>query len=283
MAPTGKLEGSMQYKHPCHDCECYGHTTELPDYEHEISHPRTLQGYYAKNSGCPCPPGSGCPGSDHPPCCPGRGQQRQPLPVEKPYLEREGPHTVWPQSGPDLPRDPVTHVRTTFPNRKNYGGVVADRGPVTLTTAAQTVNRKKDRAEKKEQRMRDRQNFLKAVLRDETLARLDAEESRDMLESELGLLGVHHVEDFCAQNGAHSLTGTDPRRGLERQPHEIPTVADQYADVIEELQFTAQQPVGSKYNIVRLHYLCEEQDRISAMRFRDRVAQRQLSMSGERK
>lgn len=39
-----------------HKCNCYGHENTLPDYKHDISIPRTLQGYYALHGGCPCPP-----------------------------------------------------------------------------------------------------------------------------------------------------------------------------------------------------------------------------------
>lgn len=265
-----------------HQCPCYAHDTELPDYFHDVSVPKTLQGYYAKKGGCPCT-------AEH--CwCAGNGMSRycpkkSLLPHVKStvsYLEKDGKHAVYPQSGLDEPRDPVTGVRTTFPNRRNYGGTVADRGPTCLTTAAQCVKRNKSRAERKEQRNQDRKNFLKAVLRDETLARLDAEEQRDALEGELSLMGANHVVDFTTANGDHSLIGADPRRGLERGYKEYPTVADQYDEVMDELRFTASQPVGSKYNIIRLHYLCEEQDRISKLRFHDKVQQRTLSQQKEK-
>eukprot|EP00796_Vickermania_ingenoplastis_P001615 gene1615-985_t len=262
-----------------HQCPCYAHDTALPDYFHDVSVPKTLQGHYARKGGCPCPAadcwsaGYGlsrfCPQKSLPPHVKGTTKMS--------YREKDGPHPVYVQSGPDFPRDPVTGVRTTFPNRRNYGGTVADRGPTCLTTAAQCVKGKSIRAEKKEQRNQDRKNFLKAVLRDEMLAHLDAQEQRDALESHLGLLGANHVVDFSAERGAHALTGADPRRGLERGPNEFPTVADQYSEVMDELRFTADQPVGSKYNIIRLHYLVEEQDRINKLRYHDKVQQRTLS------
>lgn len=260
-----------------HQCDCYAHDTDLPDYFHDISVPKTLQGYYAKEGGCPCP-AADCwsAGYGHSRFCPKKSLPPH-IRKQMEYKPKDGPHPVYPQSGPDEPRDPKSGVRTTFPNRRNYGGTVADRGPTSLTTAAQLVKSKSLRAEKKEQRSQDRKNYLKAVLRDEMLARLDAEEQRDALEGHLGLMGAHHVVDFASEKGSHALTGADPRRGMERGPNEYPTVADQYEEVMDELRFTATQPVGSKYNIIRLHYLTEEHDRINKLRFHDKVQQRTLA------
>lgn len=264
-----------------HQCQCYGHETEVPDYKHDIAVPKTLQGYYAKQGGCTCFAGEcWCGGPTKDRRCVAKGQtpvEAGPTEAKRIYTEKDGPHPVYPQSGPDLPRDPVTGVRTTFPNRRNYGGTVADRGPTTLTTACQAVKNKQTKAEKQMERDQNRKQFLKAVLRDEMLARMDAEDQRSGLEQELGLLGGNHVVDYANEHGQHSLTGADPRRGMERGTQDVPTVADQYDEVMDELRFTAAQPVGSKFNIIRLHYLCEEEDRISRLRFDEKVQQRTLA------
>lgn len=257
--------------HPYHACTCYGHDTSLPDYKHDISKPRTLQGHYARKGGCPCPPAdrwNGGPEMSR--YCPQKSLY-PPGNLKRNYLCSKGHHKVFPEEGPNLPRDPVTGVRTTFPNRRNYGG----RHAACLTTAPQLLKRIKNREELKLERARDRKNFLEAVLRDEIIGRVEAEEERGDLEQALGLLGSYHVQDYQNTNGAHSLTGEDPRRPDERRYNEFPTVAKQYAEIMEELHYTAQQPVGLKYNIIRLHYLLEEQERLNNLRFQSKMLQRQ--------
>lgn len=260
---------------PYHLCTCYGHNLDLPDYTHDISVPRTLQGHYAKEGGCPCPPQpeawNGGPEVSR--YCPQKSIY-PPASRTKDYRPHKGPHLVHPEMGADLPRDPVSGVRTTFPNRRNYGG----RTAASLTTGPALLKKIKHRAQLRQERAYDRKNFLEATLQDEIQARLDADEQREKLEKELGLMGSYHVEDFVKAHGEHSLTGTDPRGPGERGLNEFPTVAKQYEEIMEELRFTAQQPLGLKYNIIRLHYLLEEQERLNKLRFQTKMGQRDMEL-----
>lgn len=256
---------------PYHTCTCYGHDMKLPDYKNDIAVPRTLQNHYAKKGGCPCPPEDKWHGGpEMSRYCPQKSLY-PPKNQKKDYRDEKGHHHVFPEEGPNYPRDPVTGVRSTFPNRRNYGG----RHAACLTTAPQLLKRLKNKQELKLERARDRKNFLEAVLRDEIIGRIEAEDERGELEGALGLLGSYHVQDYQQRHGEHSLTGLDPRTPAERGVNEFPTVAKQYAEIMEELHYTAQQPVGLKYNIIRLHYLLEEQERLNNLRFQSKMQQRE--------
>lgn len=253
-----------------HVCECYGHDIHLPDYRRDISIPRTLQGHYAKVGGCPCPPGSKC-NHGNSRCCPLNPRTSKNPPPKESYRCAEGPHTIYLADTSAADRDATTGVRTDFPNSRNYGGTVKQRGPTTLTTTAQLRLSNKRRAEKKEEVLQDRKNFLKAVLRDDMLSRMDAEGERDTLEIQTGLMGTNHAVDYELTNGEGTVSGLKPRGSMmERGIHDIPSVSDQYAEIMDELKYVAAQPVGSKRNIIRLHYLVEEEERVNNLRWRAR-------------
>lgn len=271
-APPPPPTAPVQEMHnPYHLCSCYGHNLNLPDYKHDISVPRTLQGHYAKKGGCPCPPDKKAwnGGPEVSRFCPQKSIYC-PTSKTKDFLSRKGPHVVHPEKGLDLPREPVSGVRTTFPNRRNYGG----RTAASLITGPPLLKKMKHREQQRQERAQDRKLFLEATMQDEILARIDAEEQRANLEKELGLMGSCHVEDYVKAHGVHSLTGTDPRGPQERGLNDFPTVEKQYEEIMEELRFTAQQPLGLKYNIIRLHYLLEEQERLNKLRFQSKMVDR---------
>ncbi|AYU81369.1 hypothetical protein LdCL_310024200 [Leishmania donovani] len=263
-----------------HQCECYGHNTQLPNYRHDISNPRTLQGYYAPNGGCPCP--GTCGAEKNGLYCSGRGADASAMP-KLTFRAADGPHTVHTAADADgNGRDPATSIRTAFPNSRNYGGTVAQRGPATLSTRAQLGASRKARAEaKREERAQDRKNFLRGVLRDEMLARMDAEGKRAALEADMGLMGTHHGEEYeASQRVAGSMRG-----GLDstsRDPDTVLTLGEQYRDIMDELEYVADQPVGSKYNIIRLHYLVEEEDRLSRLRLQERIQKTAEAMQSKK-
>lgn len=253
-----------------HACECYGHDNSLPDYRLEVSIPRTLQGHYAKNGGCPCRAKTHGSGSANAGCiC------RMPAATleKKTYRATEGPHAVHVAGA-----DGGTGADPQFPNSRNYGGTVAQRGATTMANTA--LPRSAVAARRNESRTADRlqnrKNFLAAVLRDEMLARMDAEERRGALEQATGLMGSNHVDDYEATVGpvdsSKPFDATGTRRGL-------PTVAEQYDEVVDELRYVAGRPVGSKLNINRLYYLLEEEDRINNLRFQDKMATRSQKLS----
>lgn len=264
---------------PYHQCVCYNHDTELPDYKHDVSNPRTLQGYYAVKGGCPCPAkhaNGECPGSLY---CSKKGGDGSTRPKET-FRAADGPHTVHVASPDDGGRDAVTTVRLAFPNSRNYGGTVAERGPTTLSSTAQLGLSKKSRvAERREERAQDRKQFLRAVLRDEMLARMDAEAKRDALESDLDLMGTNHEVEY------RTITElSDPRNGqsvsmkmITRNPNEVPPIGEQYAEIMDELDYVSGQPVGSKYNIIRLHYLVEEELRLNNLRRLEKIKNSTIS------
>lgn len=186
------------------------------------------------------------------------------------YRAADGPHPVYPAASGEV---------TQFPNAKNYGGTVAQRGPATLDSTAQPrgAAAKRKASEKKEEKLQDRKNFLKAVLRDEMLARMDAEAKREALEQDTGLMGAHHVVEYEATVGSaggngNTTGGFGPT--ASRGSGNLPTVAEQYEEVMDELRYVATQPVGSKYNINRLYYLLEEEERINGLRRQEKIAAR---------
>ncbi|KAK7198082.1 hypothetical protein NESM_000764300 [Novymonas esmeraldas] len=252
-----------------HQCECYGHDTQLPNYRRDISNPRTLQGHYAPNDGCPCPPTSKADKSNL--YCSGRGADASAMPKVT-FRAADGPHTVHTAAAVDGDSHHLeTRKRTSFPNARNYGGTVAQRGPTTLTTVPQLGSSRKERSEaKREERAQDRKNFLRGVLRDEMLARMDAEGKRAALEADMGLMGTHHVDEYeASQRAAGGLRG-----GLgstSRDPDAVPSIGEQYGEIMDELEYVAGQPVGSKYNIIRLHYLVEEENRLNRLRRQERT------------
>ncbi|GET91167.1 hypothetical protein, conserved [Leishmania tarentolae] len=263
-----------------HQCECYGHDTQLPNYRRDISKPRTLQGYYAPNGGCPCPPT--CSAEKSGLYCSVRGADTSAMPKVT-FRAADGPHTVHVAADVDgNGRDPATSIRTAFPNSRNYGGTVAQRGPTTLSTRAQLVASRKACAEaKREERAQDRKNFLRSVLRDEMLAHMDAEGKRAALEADMGLMGTHHGEEYeASQRAAGKL-----RSGLDstsRDPSTVLTPGEQYREIMDELEYVAGQPVGSKYNIIRLHYLVEEENRLNQLRLQKRVQKTAEAMQSKK-
>ncbi|KAG5497630.1 hypothetical protein JKF63_03895 [Porcisia hertigi] len=252
-----------------HQCECYGHDTELPNYRRDISNPRTLQGHYAPNGGCPCP--GKCCGGKNGLYCSSRGADAAAMPKAT-YRAVDGPHTVHIADNVNgNGRDPATSTRTAFPNWHNYGGTVAQRGPTTLTTTAQLKAPIKARAAaRREERAQDRKNFLRGVLRDEMLARMDAEGKRDALEAAMGLMATHHIDEYKASQSAPGSMRDGPG-ATSRDPGTVPTLGEQYAEVMEELEYVAAQPLGSKENIIRLHYLVEEEKRLNRLRWEERM------------
>ncbi|CAJ1032943.1 hypothetical protein, conserved [Leishmania shawi] len=252
-----------------HQCECYGHDTELPNYRRDISNPRTLQGYYAPNGGCPCPAKFGAEKNGL--YCSARGADPSAMPKVT-FRAADGPHTVHTSANVDgHGRDTATNTRTAFPNSRNYGGMVAQRGPTTLNTRPQLEASRKARAEaKREERAQERKNFLRSVLRDEMLARMDAEGKRAALEAETGLMATHHADEYeASQRVAGNIRG-----GLGSTSHDRDTaltLGEQYGEIMDELEYVADQPVGSKYNIIRLHYLVEEENRLNRLRWQERM------------
>lgn len=253
---------------PYHQCACYNHTTELPDYRRDIANPRTLQGHYAPHGGCPCPAGrgsatrdavKGCAAKNAPPTDGKRAT------AKAAFRAADGPHTVY-----------TATAAASFPNSKNYGGTVEQRGPTTYGSVAQPKASRTAKVQARaEERAQDRKNFLKAVLRDEMLARMDAEGRRAALEGDTGLMGANHVEEYQASQRA-SGTGqplSPASRMASRGPTAVPTVGEQYGEVMDELEFVSGQPVGSKYNIIRLHYLVEEERRLNDLRRQERLQQ----------
>ncbi|CCW69839.1 unnamed protein product [Phytomonas sp. Hart1] len=231
-----------------HECESYCHTMVLPDYKKDISIPRTLDGYYAKSGTCPCPSLL-------------QESKDKAKDSHVAYREADGPHAVHAED---------TNPRVAgFPNHRNYGGTVEERGRMNLTTTALPLNstKGKKRAEVRKRLMLDRKNFLKAVLHDEMLARMDAEGQRDALEMEIGIMGSNHVVEYERTKGEGSLLGRRPRKGImERDINEVPTIGEQYEEVMEELKYVSKQPVNSKKNIIRMHFLLEEENRINTLR-----------------
>ncbi|KAG5471391.1 hypothetical protein LSCM1_01475 [Leishmania martiniquensis] len=264
----------MPSAHSCqhglyHGCKCYGHSTELPNYRRDISNPHTLQGYYAPHGGCPCPGTGNAEKSGL--YCSSRGADASAMPKVT-FRAADGPHTVHTAADVDgNGRDPATSIRTTFPNSRNYGGTVAQRGPTTLSTRAQLVASRKACAEaKREERAQDRKNFLRGVLRDEMLARMDAEGKRAALEADTGLMGTNHIDEYeASQRAAGSIRGGLSSTSCDQDT--APTLGEQYGAIMDELQYVADQPVGSKHNIIRLHYLLEEQSRLNQLRWQERL------------
>lgn len=264
-----------------HACECYGHETELPNYRRDICNPRTLQGHYAPNGGCPCPGTDGAVADKSSLYCTTRGADAAAMPKAT-FRAADGPHTVHTATAVDgNGRDPDTTARTAFPNSRNYGGTVAQRGATALNTTAQLTAPRKARAEaRREERAQDRKNFLRGVLRDEMLARMDAEGRRDAMETDMGLMGTHHMADYESSQRAAGATGL--YGGAPRDPNVVPSVGEQYGDVMDELEYVAGQPVGSKYNIIRLHYLVEEENRRNGLRRSERAQKAEEAMKSKK-
>ncbi|KPI85750.1 hypothetical protein ABL78_5199 [Leptomonas seymouri] len=246
---------------PYHQCACYKHSTDLPNYRRDIANPRTLQGYYAPHGGCPCPADYGCEASQkssntvttaEPPANP-----------KDAFRAAEGPHTVH-----------TAAATGPFPNSRNYGGTAAQRGPASSAKELNASRSAKAQA-KAEERAQDRKTFLKAVLRDEMLARMDAEGRRAELEGMTGLMATNHIDEYeSSQRAAGKGQPLSPAsRMASRGPNEVPTVGEQYGEVMDELEFVSGQPVGSKYNIIRLHYLVEEERRLNDLRRQERLQQ----------
>lgn len=270
-----------------HQCSCYGHDDTLPDYKHTVSHPKTLQGYYANAGGCPCPAHANSKLNSALHCtCKGKGEGS--AKPQDTYKSRDGPHTVFPatQAATNATDNNAASSgskrRTVFPNSRNYGGApqqysktINDAtapnayGYTVAGGAASTqARRRQQRAERQEEQGRDRKNYLKAMLRDEMLARMDAESMRAEFEQELGIMGGNHAEDYRQEQEAG---GAGAASGKKRDMHtrginEVPTVPEQYEEIMDELRYVAGQPVGSKYNIIRLHYLIDEEERINKLR-----------------
>jgi hypothetical protein len=250
---------------PYHQCECYNHDTKIPNYRRDVANPRTLQGYYAPHGGCPCPAADGSTASS---------AKTNDAKQKQTFRAADGPHTVHPAT-----------AAGAFPNSRNYGGTVAERGPAAASTAQPRSSRSARAPAKADERAQARKNFLKAVLRDEMLARMDAEGRRAELESGTGLMGANHVEEYQSSQRA---SGKGPllspaSRMASRDPDEVPTVGEQYGEIMDELEFVAGQPVGSKYNIIRLYYLVEEGRRLNDLRRQERLQQSAIASTMNKK
>lgn len=263
---------------PYHECTCYNHDTELPNYRRDVANPRTLQGYYAPHGGCPCPADCDNTGS-----LSSISKNTTGKPTAA-FRAADGPHTVHPAS-----------ATGSFPNSRNYGGTAAQRGPASsiVNSSSSRVNGSQASASrtakaqaKAEERAQDRKNFLKAVLHDEMLARMDAEGRRAALEGDTGLMGTNHIDEYESSQRA-TATGrplSPASRMASRGPKEAPTVGEQYGEIMDELEFVAGQPVGSKYNIIRLHYLVDEERRLTDLRRQERLqSSATASASAQRK
>ncbi|KPA78853.1 putative mitochondrial hypothetical protein [Leptomonas pyrrhocoris] len=267
---------------PYHECACYKHDTELPNYRRDVANPRTLQGYYAPNGGCPCPAGYGSDASKNLPesATPTEGNAKP----KETFRAADGPHTVHTAS-----------ASASFPNSRNYGGTVAQRGPAASVVAAiafsnsatgePNMTRSAKKQAKVEERAQDRKNFLKAVLRDEMLARMDAEGRRAELEGDTELMGTNHIDEYeASQRAAGKGQPLSPAsRMASRGPREVATVGEQYGEIMDELEFVAGRPVGSKYNIIRLHYLVEEERRLNDLRRQERQQKSAIAFAAKQK
>ncbi|EPY15945.1 hypothetical protein STCU_11657 [Strigomonas culicis] len=136
-----------------------------------------------------------------------------------------------------------------------------------------SVARGQTKKEKAQAKLQERKNFLRAVLAQEMQSRLATEEQLHEVEQELGLIGTHHGEDYERFNGAGSLSG---KKGggttlYTRDTNHIPSINEQYTEVLDEVQFVAGQPVGSKESIIRLHYLLEEEERVKNLRVAEKM------------
>ncbi|KAH9600999.1 hypothetical protein LSM04_006236 [Trypanosoma melophagium] len=250
-----------------HVCECYGHTQDLPEYK-KLAVPRTLQGFHAKEgNGCPCIPKTKEKSMNTLYCSSNPATCNRVKPKETYRAYSPGGHKVY--KADEIPgdstavRDPATGTRLAFPNSRNYGGTATQRKFPAIGDAKQ-----KTKDEKRYERMQNRKEFLKAVLRDEIRDRLDAEAELDSLEHELGLRGSLH-----AQMLTYAATKDSQKRGVDDDDNEIKTVAEQYDEMLDELRYVAKQPVGSKVNIIRLHYLIEEQERLKHLREQEKKKQ----------
>ncbi|CCD11963.1 unnamed protein product [Trypanosoma congolense IL3000] len=253
-----RREGADAHADGYHVCQCYGHTSELPNYK-EILKPYTLQGTYAKMK-CACPCIQKTKGkhvnslycSKRPATC------DRVFPNETYRAHGPGPHKVHREvntSADGAPvRDPATGTRLVFPNASNYGGTAKQRTfPVIGAPRRLTVS------ERKYENQYDRKEFLKAVLRDEICDRVEAEKRLDELENEIGLRGSRHARML-----AEAAEAAKKAQSVESED-EPKTVGDQYNMVMDELRFVAQQPVGSKLNIVRMYYTVEEQEYVDSL------------------
>ncbi|ORC86729.1 uncharacterized protein TM35_000261810 [Trypanosoma theileri] len=249
-----------------HVCECYGHTQDLPEYK-KLAVPRTLQGFHAKEGGgCPCIPKTKEKGMNTLYCSSNPATCERIKPTETYRAYSPGKHKVHLADEvceeTTAIRDPATGTRLVFPNSRNYGGTATQRKFRAIGDP-----KEKTQKEKRYERMQDRKEFLKAVLRDEIRDLLAAEEERESLELQTGLRGSRHVQMLT-----YATTKDSQKRGGE-DDDEIKTVSEQYDEVLEELRYVTKQPVGSKVNIIRLHYLLEEQERLQHLREQEKKKQ----------
>lgn len=145
----------------------------------------------------------------------------------------------------------------------------------SATIPNSTAARRQTKKEKDEEKLQQRKNFLRAVLVQEMQARLETEEQLDQVEQELGLIGTRHGEDYERANGAGSLSGKKDANNstlYTRDVDHVPSVNEQYNEIIDELQYVSGQPVGSKESIIRLHYLLEEEARVKDLRLEQKRA-----------
>ncbi|RNE98313.1 hypothetical protein TraAM80_08843 [Trypanosoma rangeli] len=240
-----------------HVCECYGHTSELPEYR-KLAVPRTLQGFHAREGGgCSCIPKTKPKQAGAVYCSTNPMTRDRVMPTETYRAHDPGEHKVHPAE--EVPvessavRDPVTGRRLVFPNARNYGGTATQR-----RFPATGEPRRKTREEREYEQMQDRKEFLKAVLRDEMRDHHSAEAQLEELENQLGLRGSRHAQllNAAAAREAENRAGDDDAK----------TVGEQYEEVMEELRYVTRQPVGSKVNLIRMYYLLEEQDRLKYLR-----------------
>ncbi|KAG8341302.1 hypothetical protein ERJ75_000355900 [Trypanosoma vivax] len=237
-----------------HNCKCYGHVCELPDYK-QLCAPRTLQGFYAKQDhACPCNKVVKGTALNELYCCHNPATRGKVCHAETYRVCESGNHQIFkakklPASGVAL-RDPATGNRLVFPNACNYNGTAAQRKFPGIGEP-----RRKTYEERMHERMHDRKEFLKAVLRDEMRDRLEAERHLSEIENEIGLRGSRHVRALAEAASIEAL-----RRAQE--DGEVPMTADErYKAVMDELHHVTRQPVGFKQNIIRMHYTLQEDER----------------------
>ncbi|CAD2213794.1 hypothetical protein AGDE_16290 [Angomonas deanei] len=99
---------------------------------------------------------------------------------------------------------------------------------------------------REEERMQDRKAFLRAVLNDEIQARQEAEAMREELEQELGIMGPRHHQEYeqTRQSGARQTESFQGSRINQRGVDEVPTVGEQYEEILDELRYVSGRPVG---------------------------------------
>lgn len=152
-------------------------------------------------------------------------------------------------------------------NRSETSGV-APRNPQPYDRGLPQSHKKQQlQRQTKQKSMKERETFLMALLREE-MEDLDvAQQERVALEQQLGILGTSHIKELLRDpevaEAVAAASGSDPSL-LSSLDFSRLSKEQQYALALEELKYVAARPVGSKRNIIRLHYLVDEVSRAKA-------------------